>query len=355
MSDIFPDFSSSEDDSDSDDCQVLSWRPPQKKPALQTHRIWREPGHNAKVHGPESSQRFGREKESSDIEVMHGSQGFIRRQWEEAALKRQMGRAMHSEGSKAGRNRVGAKASNLGSGNPASAPGREEKGTSQPAKQGNNTGQQARTTSQGLAESVATSTDSEDQTGIESRVRGESGIDVDPHASTNEEQLLDLGKSSVGRQEFEKLFPSSSRGLQEVPVDIPNLFQARTSGVDVVEELDDQYPLGEPHKWMPSQYDKRVTPQRNDGASTSRQDEFRGVTDISLLTPKTIPDLNIKDGRAIEISSEALTGLGLITEREKMKQSVEFQLADKEEWERRGLELQRQVATVYNTVVRNLC
>ncbi len=354
MSDIFPDFSSSEDDSDSDDCQVLSWRPPQKKPALQTQRFWREPGHNAKVHGPESSQRFGREKESSDIEVMHGSQGNIRRQWEEAR-KRQMGRAMHSEGSKAGRHRVGAQASNLGRGNAASAPGREEKGTSQPAKQGNNTGQQAQTTSQGLAESVATSTDSEDQTGIESRIRGESGIDVDPHASTNEEQLPDLGKSSVGRQEFEKLFPSSSRGLQEVPVDIPNLFQARTSGVDVVEELDDQYPLGEPHKWMPSRYDERVTPQRIDGASTSRQDEFRGVTDNSLLTPKTIPDLNIKDGRAIEISSEALTGLGLITEREKMKQSVEFQLADEEEWARRELELQRQVPTVYNTVVHNLC
>jgi hypothetical protein len=79
------------------------------------------------------------------------------------------------------------------------------------------------------------------------------------------------------------------------------------------------------------------------------------VTDNSLLTPKTIPDLNIKDGRAIEISSEALTGLGLITEREKMKQSVEFQLADEEEWARRDLELQRQVAIVYNTEVHNLC
>jgi hypothetical protein len=30
-------------------------------------------------------------------------------------------------------------------------------------------------------------------------------------------------------------------------------------------------------------------------------------------------------------------------------------LADEEEWARRDLELQRQVATVYNTVVHNLC
>ncbi len=343
-SNTLPEFSSSEDDSDSDDCQVLSWCPAQKKPV--SHSIQREPEHNAKkVYSPESSQCSERENESSDIEIMRGSQGVIRRQWEEAALKRRMGRVMQSEGSKAGRNSRRGQPSNLGRRNSASSPpGSKEQGVSEPAQRAHDTHQQhGPVPSQGLAESVATSTDSDGQIGIESRVRGERGVDVVPCASSYEEQLPDIGAISTGREQSHQVFPNSPRGLQEVPVEIATLFPGRPSGRDLAEELDDQYLQGEPCGWMQNWFEERVTSHRIDGACTSRQDEFKGMTEGGLLASKVIPDLNIREGQAAETKSEALIGSGIIGEREKMKQSVEFQRADEEEWARRDLELQRQV------------
>ncbi|CAM6122757.1 unnamed protein product [Calypogeia fissa] len=137
-----PSYNADEDNSDSDDdLQVLGSRPP---PNANGHGRNYGSANPVVVEDDDDDDNYStteeQDSDSSDVEEVGDSQSDIRRRWEEAAMRRRMGRAMQSAGSKANASQGGTV--NL-----------DDDGTE----------------SQGLEESVATSTyrgspDSKDQT-----------------------------------------------------------------------------------------------------------------------------------------------------------------------------------------------
>lgn len=336
--------SSSDDDTDDDDCQVLGSCPPQKgKVFSQKQELprpgWSEQQQNSNGPRMKATGVTERESDSSDIEVMEGSQKSLKQHWEEAALRRRTGQALQSENSQAGRygwrNRP-SYYSSVGKG--------KDQSTSKSAPRNGSAGRGGPTTSQGLAESVATSTDSEDQF-TEVADKAMEGMRVDAAAQATGSQVP-ITVASVGQEKPFLFVPSESpKWGGATGIDFSNLFTSSPSGAGEVRKgMEEWYEPGEPCSWTLKRPEEGISSHNVYEASTSGRDEFPEAPVGHLPDANGTTDLNTRILSGVEPAHKLGAPQDLIGDREKMKQSADFKLADEEEWAQRQLELQRQVS-----------
>ncbi|KAL3697919.1 hypothetical protein R1sor_011995 [Riccia sorocarpa] len=283
-------FVSADAESDSDDCLIIGeMKPNQDAPRPQErNRADSEVRYDDEDDSDSEEERSDPEQsDSSDVEVAGGPQSDIQRIWEEAALRRRMGRTMKSAGSKVNGERYTTTDLDVGEG----------------AK------------SEGLAESVATSAfrDSPESTAESSEARG------------GAERLVNLKEGRGGAN-------LATEAEARVPWNL-NLNEQINPSAAEAEDLNDSLP----HVMTT---DEEQTAMHNSEARHANSDHEEPLHEPHEEERVPLGNEEARQQRAG--SGPDVDDGGLIAMKERLKQTSEFRQADEQEWASRQRELLRQ-------------
>ncbi|KAJ7525609.1 hypothetical protein O6H91_17G058600 [Diphasiastrum complanatum] len=356
-------WNSLDSSSSDDDCLVLerpnSQKGKQPKPKNQDH-ISTAHANVSRRHAVD---------DSSDCDVMVGSQDEIRMHWEEAAMRRRLCKPMQSRGSRVGR---------ADSERPCSSSLRKGDKLSGKERFVHSHHQESElprpTTSQELAESVATSYSSEFSSKKEiSSSRGDKRSKPNTVADASED-WLEPDKIKVQRMNPMSCRRGSGSGFVKTQAaKVVDQVMPENIVVDASEdwlELDKikiqrMNPMacsrGSGSEFIMSQAAKvvdHVMPEH----TTAEEDRVNDSAELSDPHAKPEKDrlnhftesgdrqhFNLLDSKEIKVSDDRHRKPNVVAEssflagdRERIKQTVEFKKADEEEWARRQIELERQ-------------
>ncbi|KAL2644709.1 hypothetical protein R1flu_012296 [Riccia fluitans] len=270
-------------ESDSDDCQVVGEYKPPANPVANPQQRNRADSAARYDYEDDSESEDDRseESDSSDVEVAGGPQSDIQRLWEEAALRRRMGRAMKSAGSKVNGEREATTDLDVGEG----------------------------VRSEGLVESVATSIfrDSPDSTAESSEARGGAEGFLNPYDGQGGANLATRTEVRV---------PGTlnlNEQIKQPPTDFKDFKDIRPQ---VMTGDKNESTLSEPYEVKSLQEEPSSSDVRISSGNEPRQEE-------------TVSGDDADDG-------------DLIARKERLKQTPEFRQADKQEWASREQEVRRQ-------------
>jgi hypothetical protein len=328
---------SSSDDSDDDDCQVVGWRVSQRQrvsPA-ETNKLRRAFQSKMEPKAFASKMEFSRNRKrgcfSRDPELADDSQNNLRKQWEEATLRRRTNRAMQSEGSKAGTFGWRSQSARPGRETVSSAGQGSDQAISETAQSYGPTGQVGDTSCHDLTMSSSESTDSEVQiTDVEYRGQGETTFAATASVSGDKETDSHAGSPKEG-QFRSPSSPLSGRN-KDAEVNPTSDVQFKTSS-GAREAGNGSHEPGKFHDFNLNQPEPRTC--FANGASTSGKNDLIDVVEGT--------DQNSRNVRCSEPNSEIAGTSDLAGDREKLKQTDDFKRADEEEWARRQQELEKQV------------
>lgn len=328
---------SSSDDSDDDDCQVVGWRVSQRQrvsPA-ETNKLRRAFQSKMEPKGFASKMEFSRNRKrgcfSRDPELADDSQNDLRKQWEEATLRRRTNRAMQSEGSKAGTFGWRSQSARPGRETVSSAGQGSDQAISETAQSYGPAGQVGDTSCHDLTMSSSESTDSEVQiTDVEYRGQGETTFAAT--ASVSGDKEADSHAGSPKEAQFRSPSSPLSGRNKDAEVNPASDVQFKTSS-GAREAVNGSHEPGKVHDFNLNQPEPRTC--FANGASTS------GKNDLVDIVEGT--DQNIRNARCSDPNSEIAGTSDLAGDREKLKQTDDFKRADEEEWARRQQELEKQV------------
>ncbi|BBN00952.1 hypothetical protein MPTK1_2g03350 [Marchantia polymorpha subsp. ruderalis] len=268
---------SPDEESDSDDCQIVG----ESNPKNSTHGLQRNRADSeGQDDDSDSDDDRSEDSDSSDVQVDDGIHSEIQRGWEEAAMRRRMGRAMKSAGSKVNGEREATADLDLAEG----------------AK------------SEGLAESVATSAyrDSPDSTAESSEARGGAEGFVNP----------------IDGQFGATLAPESEGRILNETLNKNDIFPPSTEA---------------------NEGDNHHLNMVNGGKSQSGFPlEEQNGHESSRLEPSSSMDVRTPTASELRRNNAEVADGDLIALRERLKQTPEFMQADEQEWASRQQELQRQ-------------
>ncbi|XP_024391154.1 uncharacterized protein [Physcomitrium patens] len=342
----------SSDETEDDDCLVVGSQPPPRgmvSPAVSNKtRCSSWSAWEVKSCAKRSRNRKTRNSFSAP-DIVEDSQQNLRRQWEAATLRRRTCPPMRSEGSKVGINGWEPQP-------PQSAGLRRETdssvtlgGDSGAAEtvQSNANVSPARSfcfqnLSSSSSDSVVQVTEVEPSE-LENAEHGEVAS-----ASRKSAPPASAAKTPASAKKSDPVSATDDRGLHdsssnsvfrniEDPL-ISNMHAARDSGL-----MDGKKGSKRRIEREDDAHDARVKLSKihgngNDGASTSGQ----VAQDTTSLRPMDVDNQSSPDSGILEPVSDVVVGQDLVGEREKLKQTADFKLADEEEWANRQQELQKQ-------------
>lgn len=344
----------STDESDDDDCQVLWSRPPPRETvsAATSNKSQSSSWSDWEVRSCRKRPRNGKIRNGYLApDIVEDSQQNLRRQWEEATLRRRTCPPMQSEGSKAGTygwdprppqsarfRRETDSSATLGGDSPA-AETVQSNGNVSPARD---------LSFPNLSEGTSTSSDSVVQTPeVEPTEHDNTEHDEVASGSRKPAASVFAAKYHASAKRSYPVFAADDQELHETSSNsvfpngenilIFNMHAARAScSTDVRKGCKRRLGPDDIHDAPANHFTFRSN--GTDGASTSGQ-VAQGTAGVKHMD---VDNQSNRDSGGLEPASDFAAGQDLVGAREKLKETTDFKLADEAEWANRMQELQKQ-------------